>query len=86
MNVIKSKKSFCLSCLEEHDVDVMEVAEKTSYKGVEVEFDAIYEYCSNTDEYIENEEMIRINDLASKDAYRKKTGLLTSYEIKKIRT
>jgi len=67
--------------MEEHKVDIVEVIEHESFKGVKVDFLAIYEHCSNSDEYLANEDMIRANNLAVKDAYREKAGLLTSKEI-----
>lgn len=85
MRILKSEHKLCLSCMEEHNVDIVEVIEQTTFKGVKVEFSATYEYCSNTDEYLENEDMIRSNSLAAKNAYRKKVGLLTSNDIKNIR-
>jgi len=85
VKIIKSEHKLCFSCMEEHKVDTVEVIEQEAFKGVEVEFTANYEYCPNTDEYIESEEMIRANSLAVKDAYRKIVGLLTSEDIKNIR-
>lgn len=85
MKVLKSEVKLCLSCMEEHKVDIVEVMEREVFKGVEVDFTAIYEYCSNTDEYLENEDMIHANSLAVKDAYRKKVDLLTSKEIISLR-
>lgn len=85
MKIIKSEQKLCLSCMEEHSVDLVEVIEQEAYKGVDLEFTASYEYCSNTDEYLESEDMIRANSLAVKDAYRRKVGLLTSSEIIGIR-
>lgn len=85
MEKINTKYKLCLSCMEEHDVDLVEMSESGTFKDEQVEFLAVYEYCSNTDEYLENEEMIRSNSLALKDAYRRKVGLLTSGEIKSIR-
>lgn len=71
--------------MEEHDVDIVEVIDNEIFKGEEVAFTSTYEYCSNADELLETEEMIKANSLAMKDAYRKKVGLLTSSEIKNIR-
>lgn len=85
MKKIKSEKKLCLICMEEHEVDTVEVIDEEIYKGVDVSFNAIYEYCSNADEYLETEEMIKANSLAMKDVYRKKVGLLTSGEIINIR-
>ncbi len=85
MNILKREKKLCLICMEEHDVDTVEVVETEVFKDEEVSFTAVYEYCSNADEYLETEEMIKINSLAMKDAYREKVGLLTSGEIIDIR-
>jgi putative zinc finger/helix-turn-helix YgiT family protein len=71
--------------MECHEVETVEVEEKTIFKGVEVDYLAIYDYCHDTDEFLSNEDFIRANGLAVKDAYRVKVGLLTSKEIKGIR-
>jgi putative zinc finger/helix-turn-helix YgiT family protein len=71
--------------MEYHEVETVEVEEKTIFKGLEVDYLASYDYCSNTDELLSNEDFIRANGLAVKDAYRIKVGRLTSKEIKSIR-
>jgi putative zinc finger/helix-turn-helix YgiT family protein len=85
MRKIKSEKKLCLMCMEKHEVETVEIEDEEIYKGAEVSFKAICEYCSNADEYLETEEMIKVNSLTMKDAYRKKVGLLTSEEIIDIR-
>ncbi|HEY5584616.1 MAG TPA: type II TA system antitoxin MqsA family protein [Ruminiclostridium sp.] len=85
MKKIKSEKKLCLICMEEHEVDTVEVINDEIYKGEEVSFNATYEYCSDGDEYLETEEMIKANSLAMKDSYRNKVGMLTSGEIIDIR-
>lgn len=85
MKKIKSEKKLCLICMEEHEVDIVEIIDTEIFKGEEVDFKAIYEYCPIGDELLETEEMIRSNSLAMKDAYRKKMNLLTSKEIIEIR-
>jgi putative zinc finger/helix-turn-helix YgiT family protein len=85
MKILKSERKLCLNCMEEHDVETVEIIEKDTFKEVEVEYPATYEFCPNTNEYLETEEMIRTNSLNMKDAYRKKIGLLTSEDIKSIR-
>lgn len=85
MKIIRNEHKLCLGCIEEHNISIVELEEKTIFKGVRVNFTALYEYCSKTDEYFEPEDMIRANTLAVKDAYRKRMGLLTSSEIKNIR-
>lgn len=86
MKLLKIEHRLCFSCMEEHDIEIVEIPEKESFKGIEVEFKAQYEYCANADEYLETEEMIRHNNLAVKDEYRREVGLLTSEDIKNIRT
>lgn len=85
MRTITQENKLCLSCMEEHEVAVVEVEETGTFKGETVVFPAVYEYCANSDEYSETEAMMTQNSLAQKDAYRKKVGLLTSGEIKAIR-
>lgn len=85
MKDIKIEAKLCLICMEEHEVKTVEVKDEEIYKGLEVDFDALYEYCSHADEFLETEEMIKTNSLSMKDAYRKKVGLLTSNEIIDIR-
>lgn len=85
MNIINSENRFCLSCMEEHAVDTIQREESEYFKGEKVVFVATYDYCSNTDELLETEEFIRANNLAVKDAFRKKVGLLASEEIIRIR-
>jgi len=71
--------------MKEHNIDIIETEEQVTFKDIKVNFNATYEYCSNTDEYMETEDMIRANSLAVKDAYRREVGLLTSNEIRNIR-
>ena len=85
MRTIKKELKQCFSCMEEHEIEIVEVEETGTFKGESVTFNATYEYCVNADEYSETEELMRSNSLAQKDAYRNKVGLLTSSEIKKIR-
>jgi len=82
---IASEQMVCRICGEYHEVPTVKVTDQEVFKGKEVEFQATYLYCSNADEYLATEDMIRRNDRALKDAYRKKAGLLTSTEIRAIR-
>ena len=85
METIQTEYKRCLSCMEEHTVHLVKVIDSNKFKGEQVEFEAFYEYCSNSKEYSEDEGMMKKNSLAFKDAYRKKVGLLTSDEIRAIR-
>jgi hypothetical protein len=71
MKKIKSVRKLCFLCMEEHDVDIVEIMDNEIYKNKEVTFPAIYEYCFNTNEFLENEEMIKNNSMSMKDAYLK---------------
>ena len=85
MRTIKKELKQCFSCMEEHEIEIVEVEETGTFKGESVTFNATYEYCVNADEYSETEELMKSNSLAQKDAYRKQVGLLTSNEIKSVR-
>lgn len=82
---IASEPMLCRICGGYHEVPTVEVTDLEVFKGEEVEFQAVYLYCSKADEYLATEDMIRSNDLAMKDAYRKKVGLPASAELKTIR-
>ncbi len=85
MKTISAEKKLCLSCMEEHEVKRVEVQEENIFKGVTVNYPARYEYCNRTDEFLTYEDSLITNDLAFKDAYRERVGLLTSREIVGIR-
>jgi len=85
MILIRKEMKMCFDCMKEHEIRVVKVEENNILKNEEIIFEAEYDYCENTDEFLENEEQIKKNDLAMKDAYREKQGLLTSEQIKKIR-
>ena len=85
MKILKTERKLCMCCMEEHEVQIVEVHEKLTFKGKKVEYNAIYEYCDLTEEFLSTEDMITNNDIAMKDAYRRQCGLLTSEEIISIR-
>lgn len=85
MEILEKRKKICPCCMEEHEVTVVLVPEKVVFKGVEVTYNATYEYCEKCDEYNATEEMATANDIAIKNAYRNKMGLLTSDRIIAIR-
>ena len=85
METIKVERKLCMCCMEEHDVYTVRTREQNVFKGVQVEYDATYEYCSLAEEYISTEEMISANDIAMKNAYRQAMDLLTTDAIGAIR-
>ena len=85
MAILKSEKKLCTCCMEEHEVKTVLIEDEAAFKGVEVTYEAEYLYCDRAEEIYMNEDEIQENDIRLKDAYRKKEGLLTSYEIANIR-
>lgn len=75
----------CPCCMEEHEVKIIAIQEKNVFKNVPVEYIAEYFYCSLADETYADEQQISANDIAMKNAYREKMGLLTSRQISAIR-
>ncbi len=75
----------CPLCMEFHDLELVEKKTKSIFKGEEIEFTSTYYLCKNTNELLMTESLIQENSLKTKDAYRRKVGLLTSSEIKNIR-
>lgn len=70
METVKKEKKLCLICMEEHEVQTVILEDIEDFKGEEVSFDAIYEYCTYADEYLEIEDMIKLNSLSLKEAYK----------------
>ena len=83
---MKTTNNICPCCMEKHDVKTIKIKESTIFKGVPVEYDAYYTYCEVADETYADEDQISSNDIAMKNAYRKKNGLLTSDQIADIRS
>jgi putative zinc finger/helix-turn-helix YgiT family protein len=71
--------------MEDHAVQTIAVSEHNVFKNVPVEYNAEYCYCDKADETYADEQQISLNDIAMKDAYREKMGLLTSHQIASIR-
>lgn len=85
MKTLQIEKRLCPCCMEEHDVQTVEIAENNVFKGVPVEYNAEYFYCDQADETFADEKQVSANDIAMKNAYREKMGLLTSDQIAAIR-
>jgi len=85
MKILSKNKKLCMCCMEEHDVSTVCITDYNIFKGIEVEYEAIYEYCSLTDELHAVDNMISENDISMKNAYRRKVDLLTTNDICAIR-
>ena len=86
MKIIHSEKCLCTCCREEHEVKTVLVCEETLFKNIYIKFNASYLYCDVAEELYMDEQQIQENDIRLKDAYREKEGLLTSLDIRGIRT
>ena len=86
IEIVKTEKKLCPCCMEDHEVQVVVVQENNVFKGVSVEYNAEYLYCDRADETYAEVQQISQNDIAMKDAYREKMGLLTSKQIAAIRS
>ena len=85
MKILATEKRVCSCCMEEHEVKIVQIKEKTTFKERKVSYDAVYTYCDVADELYMDEQQIQENDIRIKDAYRRSEGLLTSSEISNIR-
>lgn len=85
MKVVRTEKRLCPCCMEEHEVQTITENESNVFKGVPVEYMAEYFFCDQVEETYADEQQISLNDIAMKNAYREKMGLLTSYQIAAIR-
>jgi len=85
MKIIYEEERLCFNCMEVHSIKYVQLEEITTFKNEPIQYLAEYEFCDYSKSYSENEEQMKSNNLALKDAYRIKMGLLTSSDIKKIR-
>jgi len=83
--ILRTERKFCLSCMETHNIQIVEAETMNIFKGIEVHYTTKHFFCDRTEEFFSDEELIAANDRALKDAYRKAKGLLTSEEIIAIR-
>ena len=84
MKILMKKRMLCPCCMEEHDVQRITTVESNVFKGVPIVYNAEYYYCDRADEAYADEEQISSNDIAMKNSYREKVGLLTSNQIMAI--
>jgi len=68
LKILKKEHKLCLICMEEHEVQMVEVEESAMKGDGEISFQAIYEYCNRADEFLETEDLIRRNSSAMKAA------------------
>ncbi len=85
MKTIHSEYKLCTCCMQKHEVKKVQIEDYTEFKNVPINFKATYFFCDQAEEFYADEVMMRENDIAVKDAYRKSQGLLTSKSIVAIR-
>lgn len=81
IKILNTLKCLCPSCMEEHDVSIVEIEETCIVRGEQLNYLAHYHYCKKADEFYETEDQISSNYASMKTAYRVKLGLLTSNDI-----
>ena len=86
VNVLRMIRRACPVCEELRDMEIIVIDDSTVFKGENITFSAQYVYCPICQEQFEMNEQISENNLAMKDAYRLKMGLLTTYDIRSIRS
>lgn len=85
MKILSRERMLCPCCMEEHEVHRVTIVESNVFKGASVGYNAEYFYCDRADETYADEQQISLNDIAMKNSYREKMGLLTSHQIAAIR-
>ena len=68
MKKLRSEGKYCMLCKEVHEVDTVEKIDCIEYKGQEIMFTAIYEYCSRSRRYLENSYMEKKQDCTGKSS------------------
>lgn len=86
MNKKIDGKSYCPICDAETTFSISKEKETRMVLGVSVECEIIYATCDECGELMDVSPVAKANAKNIADAYRKKTGLLTSDEIISIRT
>ena len=70
MKILQCEKRLCTCCMEEHEVKTALVSESITFKGVKVEYEAIYRYCDLAEELHMDEQQMQENDVRINEAYR----------------
>ncbi|MCH5342426.1 MAG: DUF4065 domain-containing protein [Acetatifactor sp.] len=76
----------CPFCEEMHEVQIKDYWARTTVKEEEVEYQKTVYYCGQSDEEFTPADIMDVNLLKARDAYRRKKNFLTSGDIKAIRT
>lgn len=69
MKLLKTINKICISCMEKHNVEIVEDEETGCVNGRTINFIGIYQYCNHTGELIETPDMIKYNHAAAEMQY-----------------
>lgn len=83
---MNKERVYCVSCDEEVDYIIKEETKKVTVKGREFEVTLKRTYCAKCGEPVSVDKIAKQNDLIVFDEYRRLENLLTSEQIKTIRT
>lgn len=75
MRKLGGEVKYCILCKEVHEVDKVERIDCIEYKGEEIMFNAVYEYCRKSRKFMENSDMVKMNRFAKEDALERKHQL-----------
>jgi len=70
--ILMSKHELCPSCMEIHDVHLIETETSTIFKGIKINCPAKYFFCNNTKEFFSDEELLTNNIQIMKNTYQEK--------------
>lgn len=85
--VISRQYGLCVECMEEHQIEYVEVIETNTYRGIPVTSKMYYQYCDKTGGCLEDEFLMRLNNRSLYSAYEEivNKGKLTIVEKENVR-
>ena len=83
--MIKKEQAYCQLCDEDVDFNIVERKREATVRGVSFSYTFFEARCKKCGEQVYPVSVGKKNTISMFDEYKKSVGLLTSYEIKKIR-
>ena len=72
MKIINKFIDLCPSCMEKHEIAIVETKETLVFQRQRINYLAQYCYCNNSQEFYETENQMNTNYIAMKNAYNAK--------------
>lgn len=83
--IVKKEIRYCPICEEEHEILLKKKILLSKFKECQIESEVLVYVCERCNEEFEDGELLDINLMSIRDAYRRKNNLLTKDEIVAIR-